>query len=139
MFIFLLLCGVFFHCCSVALLCLTLCHRMDCSMPGILTLRYLAEFAQTHVHWIGNAIQPPHLQSFPSPPAFSLSQHQGLLNESVLHLRWPKYWSFSFSISSSNEYSGLISYRMDWFDLLAVQGALQHHSSKHQFFGPQTS
>ena len=64
-------------------------------------------------------------------------------NESVLHIRWPKYWSFSFSISPSNEYSGLISFRMDWLDLLAVQGTLksclQHHSSKHQFFGSQLS
>ena len=72
--------------------------------------------------------------SSPSPPAFNLSHHQGLSNESVLRIRWPKYWSFGFSISSSNEYSGLISFRMDWLDLLAVQGTLksilQHHSSK---------
>ena len=69
-----------------------------------------------------------------SPSAFDLSQHQGLFSESILHIRWPKYWSFSFSISPSNEYSGLISFRMDWLDLLAVQGTLksllQHHSSK---------
>ena len=72
--------------------------------------------------------------SSPSPPTFNLSQHQGLSNESVSHIRYPKYWSFSFSISSSSEYSGLISFRMDWFDLLAVQGTLrslfQHHSCK---------
>ena len=72
--------------------------------------------------------------SSPSPPAFNLSQHQGLLNESVVHIRWPNYWSFSFSISPSNEYSGLISFMIDWFDLFAVQGTLkhllQHHSSK---------
>ena len=70
----------------------------------------------------------------PSPPAFNLSQHQGLSNESVLHIRCPKYWSFIFNISSSNKYSGLISFRIDWFDLLSVQGTLksllQHHSSK---------
>ena len=70
----------------------------------------------------------------PSPPAFNLSQHQGLSNESILPIRWPKYWSFSFSISPSNEYSGLISFKIDWFDLFAVQGILksllQHHSSK---------
>ena len=70
----------------------------------------------------------------PSPPTFNLSQLQGLSNESVLHIRWPKYWSFSFSVSPSNEYSGLISFRMDWLYLLAVQGTLksllQHHSSK---------
>ena len=79
-------------------------------------------------------IQTFHPLSSPSPPAFNLSQHQGLFNESVLHIRWPKYWSFSFSISPSNEYSGLISF-LDWLlDLLAVQGILKsllpHHSSK---------
>ena len=82
----------------------------------------------------GDAVQPSHLLSSPSPPAFNLSQHQDLSNESVFHIRWPKYWSFSFSISPSNEYSGLFSFRIDWFDLLAVQGTLksllQHHSSK---------
>ena len=71
------------------------------------------------------AIQASHPLSSPSPPAFNLSQHQGLSNESVLHIRWPKYWSFSFSISPSNEYSGLISFRIDCFDLLAVQGTLK--------------
>ena len=88
----------------------------------------------THVHWVGDAIQPSHPLSSPSPPAPNPSQHQSLFNESVLHMRWPKYWSFSFSISAFNEYSGLISFRMDWFDLLAVQGTLksllQHHSWK---------
>ena len=88
------------------------------------------EFAQTHVHWVGHAIQPSHPLSSPSPPAFNHSQHQGLF----LHIRWPKYWSFSFNISPSNKYSGLISFRMDWLNLLAVQGTLksllQHHSSK---------
>ena len=88
---------------------------------------------QTHVLWVGDAIQPSHSLSSPSP-AFNLSQHQGLSSESVLCIRWPKYWSFSFNISPSNEYSGLISFRMDWLDLLVVQGTLknllQHHSSK---------
>ena len=74
-----------------------------------------------NVHRVGDAIQPSHPLSSPSPPAFNLSQHQGLLNESVLHIRWPKYWSFSVNISPSNEYSGLISFRMHWLDLLAVQ------------------
>ena len=94
----------------------------------------ILELAQTHVHWVGDAIQPSHPLSSPSPPTFNLLQHQSLSNESVLHIRWPKYWHFSFSISPSNEYSGLISFRMDWLDLLAVQGTLkslfEHHSSK---------
>ena len=81
--------------------------------------------------------------SSPSPPAFNLSQHQGLSNESALRIRWPKNWSFSFNISPSNEYSGLISLRMDWLDLLAVQGTLRVLSNttvqKHQFFGTQLS
>ena len=107
---------------------------MDCSMPGFPVHHQLLEPAQTHVHRLGDAIQPSHhchplllLPSiFPSIRVFS--------SESVLRIRWPKYWSFSFSISPSNEYSGLISFRMDWLDLLGVQGTLksllQHHSSK---------
>ena len=92
----------------------------------------LQETTQTHVRWGSDAIQPCHPLLSASPRAFNLSQHQDLFHESVLHIRWPKYWSFSFS--PSNEYSGLISFRMDWLDLLAVQGTfkslLQHHSSK---------
>ena len=107
---------------------------MDCSTPGFPVLHQLPEIAQTRVHQVGDAIQPSHLLSSPSPPAFSLSSVRVFSNESVLHIRWPKYWSFSFSISPSTEYSGLISFRRDWFDLLAVQGTLksllQHHSSK---------
>ena len=103
-------------------------------MPGLPVHHQPLEFAQTHVHRVGDAIQPAHPLSSPSPPAFNLSQHQGLFHESALRVRWPKYWSFSFNISPSNEYSGLISFRVDWFNLLAVQGALksllQHHSSK---------
>ena len=102
-------------------------------MPGFPVRHQLLELSQTHVHQVGDAIQPSHPLSSPSPPAFSLSQHQGLFQE-VLRIRWPKYWSFSFSISPSNEYSGLISLRIDWFDLLPVQGTLkslfQHRSSK---------
>ena len=76
--------------------------------------------------WVSDAIQPSHPLSSPSPPAFNLSQHQGLFHELALHIRWPKYWSFSFSISPSNEYSGLISVRIDWFDLLAIHfGSVQ--------------
>ena len=105
---------------------------MNHSMPGLSIQHKLPEFTQMHVHRVGDAILPSHSLSSPSPPTFSLSQHQGLF-ESVLCIKWPKYWSFSFSISPSNEYSGLISFRMDWLDLLAVQGTLksllQHHSS----------
>ena len=94
----------------------------------------LLELAQTHVHWVSDPIQPSHPLSPSSPPAFDLSQHQSLFQWVVFHIRWLKYWSFSFSISPSNEYSGLISFRMDWLDLLAVHGTLkrilQHHSSK---------
>ena len=96
--------------------CPTLCNPMDCSTPGFPVHHQLLELAQTHVHRVGDAIQPSHPLS--SPPALNLSQHQGP-NESDLHIRWPKYWSFSFSISPSNDYSGLISFRIDWFDLLA--------------------
>ena len=117
-------------CCSVAQMCLTF---WDCSTPGFPVLHPLPEFAQTHVHWISDAIQPSHPLLSPSPPALNLSQHV-ISNESALHIRWPEYWSFSFSISPSNEYSGLISFRMDWFDLLAGQetlkSLLQQHSSK---------
>ena len=118
--------------CSV---CLTLCNPMDYSIPGCPVLHHLLESAQTHVRLLGDAIQLSHSLSSPSPPASNLSQLRGL-NESALCIRWPKYWSFSSSISLSNEYSGLISLRMDWFDLLAVQGTLKHllqyHSSKIQ-------
>ena len=120
---------------------LTLCNPMDCSMPGLPVHHQLLEFTQTHVHSIGDAIQPSHPLSSPSPPAFNLSQHQHLSNESVLCIRWPKYWTFNFSISPSNEYSGLISFRRDWLDLFAVQRTLksQHQVQKHQFFSAQLS
>ena len=122
-------------CCSVAKSCLTLCDPMNYSTPGFSALHYLPEFAQTCVHWVSDAIQPSHPPSPPSPLALNFSQHQDLSNQSALHIRWPKYWSFSFSISPSRdiEYSGLISFRTDWFDL-AVQGTLksllQYHSTK---------
>ena len=107
---------------------------MECSIPGFPVHHQLLELAQTHLHLVGDAIQTSHPLSSPSPPAFNLSQHQGLSNESALLIRWPKYWSFSFNISPSKEYLGLISFRIDWLDLLAVQGTLksflQHHSSK---------
>ena len=110
-------------------------------MPGFPVHHQLAELIQAHVHRVRDAIQPSHPLSSPPPPTFNLFQHQGLFYESVLCIRWPKYWSFSFSISPSNEYSGLmISFRMDWLDLFAVQGTLksllQHHSSKPSILWP---
>ena len=107
---------------------------MDCSTRGLPIHHQLSELAQTHVYRVDIIIQPSHPLSFPSP-AFNVSQyHRVFSNESVLRIWWPKYWSFSFSISPSNEDSGLISFRMDWLDLLAVQGTLKsllkHHSSK---------
>ena len=119
--------------------CLTLCDPMDCSTPGFPVHHQLPELAQTHVHRVGVAIQLSHPLLSPSPPAFNLSQHQSLFQR----IQWPKYWSFSFSINPSNEYSGLISFRMDWLDLLAVQGTLRVFSNmtaqKHQFFNAQPS
>ena len=119
---------------SVAQLYPTLCSPMDCSMPGFSVHHQLRELAKTHVLQVSDAILPSHPLSSPSPPAFNLSRIRVFSNESVLCIRWPKYLSFSFSISPSNEYSGLLSFRIDWFDLLAVQGIresfLQHHSSK---------
>ena len=113
-------------------MCPTLCHPIDCSMPGYPVFHHLPEFAQTHVHWVGDAIQPFHILSFPSPPVFNLFQHRVFSNEWALCIRWPKYWRFN--ISTFNEYSGLISLRFDWFDLLTVQetlkSPLQHHSLK---------
>ena len=95
--------GPYHH--SVSKSCPTLCDSMDCNMLGFLIPRCLLELAQVHVHQIGDAIQPSHPLSPSSPPALNLSQHQVFSNELVLHIRWPKYWSFSFS--PSNEYSGL--------------------------------
>ena len=111
---------------------------MDCSTPGFPVLHYVPEFAQTHVHWVGDAIYPSH----PLPPLLLLPSIFPRIRvfsiESTVHIRWPKYWSLSFSICPSIEYSGLISIRIDWFDLLAVQGTLkslyQHHNSKASIF-----
>ena len=118
--------GVQFACCySVIKSCLTLCDPMDCSTPGFSVHHQLLELAQTHVHPVGDAIQPPHSLLPTSPLALSFSQHQGLSQWVSSSLRWPEYWSFNFSIRPSKEYSGLISFRIHWFDLLAVQGALK--------------
>ena len=123
----------------VSHLVVSLCNPMNCSMPGLPILHYLPELAQTHVYGVGDAIQPSHPllppSIFPSISVFS--------NESVLCIRWPKYWSFNFSISLSNKYSGLISFGMDWFDLFQSKGLSGVFSNttvqKHQFFGTQLS
>ena len=119
---------------SVTQSCLTLCDPMNYSTPGLPVHHQLLEFTQTHVHPISDAIQPPNPLSSPSPPAPNPPSIRVFSKESTLHMRWPKYWSFSFSIIPSKEIPGMISFRMDWLDLLAVQGTLknllQHHSSK---------
>ena len=124
------MCGLLFS----GSLCLTLCNPMDCSTPGLPVLHHLPEFAQTHVH---RSVMPSNHLILCHPLILLPSIFPSirvLSNESVLCIRWPKFWSFSFSSSPSNEYSGLISFRMDQFDLLAVQGTLksllQHHNSK---------
>ena len=125
--------------CSVAQSCPTLFNPMDCSMPGFPVHHQLLELAQTHVHQASDVIRLSHPLSSPSTPAFNLAQHQMFSNGSTLPIRWPKYWSFSISLS--NEYSGLISFRTDWFDLLVVKGLSRVCSSttaqKHQFFSTQ--
>ena len=119
---------------SVTQSCPTPCNPMNRSTPGLPVHYQLPEFTQTHIHRVSDAIQPSHPLSSPSPLTPKPSQHQSLSNESTLRMRWPKYWSCSFSIIPSKEIPGLISFRMDWLDLLAVQGTLksllQHHSSK---------
>ena len=119
---------------SVTQSSLTLCDPMNRSTPGLPVHHQLLESTETHAHRVDDAIRPSHPLSSPSPPAPNPSQHQGFSNESTLSIGWPKYWSYSFSINPSNEHSGLIFFRMDWLDLLAVQetlkSLLQHHSSK---------
>ena len=126
---------------SVTQSCLTLCDPMNFSTPGLPVHHQLPESTQTHIHWVGDAIQPSHPLSSPSS-AFSISQYQDFFQwvrsshqaAKVLEFQLQQYWSFSFSMSPSNEHPGLISFRMDWLDLLVVQGTLksllQHHSSK---------
>ena len=129
---------VFYQFSSVTQSCLTLCDPMNRSTPGLPVHHQLPEFTQTHVHRVSDAIQlcRPLLLLPPIPPSIRVFS-----SESTLHMRWPKYWSFSFTIIPSKEIPGLISFRMDWLNLLAVQGTLksllQHHSSKHQFFSAQ--
>ena len=111
---------------------------MNCSTPGLPVHHQLPDFTQTHVQRVGDAIQPSHPLSSPSPPAPNPPSIRVFSNESTLCMRWTKYWSFSFRISPSNEHPGLISFRTDWLDLPAVQGTLnsllQHHSSKASIF-----
>ena len=110
----------------------TLCDPMDCSTPALPVHHHLLELAQTHVHGVGDAIQPSHPLSSPTPTAFNFPSIRVFSNESVLCMRWSKYWSLN--ICPSNELSGLISFRIDWFDHFTVQATLkslvQHHSSK---------
>ena len=128
---------------SVAQSCPTLCDPMNCSTPGLPVHHQLLESTQTHVHRVGDTIQPSHPLSSPSPPAINLPSIRVFSTESALRIRWPKYWSFSFSIIPSKEIPGLIFFRMDWLDLLAVQGTSRVFSNttvqKHQFFGAQPS
>ena len=128
-----LLIGVIQSVSSVPQSCPTLCDPMDYSIPGFPVHHQLPELTQTQIHWVGDAIQPSQPLSSPSP-AFNLSQHQGLFKWVSYSHQVATYWSSGFSISPSNECSGLISFRMDWLDLLAIQGTLksllQYHSSK---------
>jgi len=123
----------YFQFSSVTQSCPTLCDPMDCSMPGLPVHHQLPELTQIHVHGVGDAIQPSHPLSFLLPPPSIFPSIRVFSNESALRIRWPKCRSFSFSISPSNEHPGLISFRMDWLDPVAVQGTLksllQHHSS----------
>ena len=141
------------HFSSVTQSCPTLCVPMDCSTPGLLVHHPLLEPTQPHVHWVSDAIQPSHPLLSPSPAGFNLSQHRIFSNESLLHIRWPKYWSFSFNISPANEYSGSSVLPMNiqaWLPLgltglISLQSKrLSRVSSnttvqKHQFFGAQLS
>ena len=118
---------------QVTQLCLTLCDPMDCSTPGLQVSHQLPELAQTHAHWVCDAIQPSHPLSSPSPPAYNLSLHQGLFKWVSFSHQVAKVLEFQLQHSPSNEYSGLISFRIDWFDLRAVQGTLSsllQHPSK---------
>ena len=120
---------------SVAQSSLTLCDPMNCSMPGLPVHHQLPESTQTHVHWVGDAIQPSHPLSSPSPPALNLSQHQGLFKRVSFSIRWPKYWSFSFNISPSHKHplgwTGWISLQSRGLSTVFSNTTVQ----KHQFFG----
>ena len=127
---------------SVTQLCPTLCDPMNHSTPGLPVHHQLQEFTQTHIHRVGDAIQPSHpchpLLLPPIPPSIRVFS-----NESTLHMGWPKYWNFSFSISLSSEHPGQISFRMDWLDLFLERRLSRVFSNtivqKHQFFSTQLS
>ena len=131
------------HFSSVAQSCPTLCDPMNCSMLGLPVHYQLPEFTQTHVHRVGDAIQSSHPLSSPSPPAPNPSQHQSFSNELILRMRWPKYWSFSFSIIPSKEIPGLISFKWTGWISLQSKGLSRVFSNttvqKHQFFSAQPS
>ena len=114
---------------SVTQSCPTLCNPMDCSTPGFPVHHQLPELAQTHIHWVSDVIQPSHPLLSPSPPTLIFPNFRVFSNQSVLCIRWLEYWSFSFSISPSNEYSGLISFESVLLDILAVQGTLKSSST----------
>ena len=128
---------------SVAQSCPTLCDPMTHSTPGLPVHHQLPESTQTHVHRVGNVIKPSHPMSSPSPPAPIPPSIRVFSNESTLRMRWPKYWSFRFSISPSNEHPGLISFRMDWLISLQSKELSRVFSNttvqKHQFFSTQLS
>ena len=121
--------------------CPTLCNPMNCSTPGLPVHHQLPEFTQTHVHRVGIAIQLSHPLSSTSPLALNFPSIRVFSNEPALRMRWPKYWNFSFNISRSKEHPGLICFRMDWLDLLAVQERVFSNTTvqKHQFFRAQPS
>ena len=126
---------------SVTQSCLSLCDPMYCSTPGFPVDHQLPEFTQTHVHRVSDAIQPSHPLSSPFPQPPIPPSLRVFFNDSTFRMRWPKYWSFSFSIIPSKEHPGLISFGMDWLDLLAVKGLSRVFSNttvqKHQFFSAQ--
>ena len=128
---------------SVAQSCPTLCDPMNCSTPGLPVRHQLPEYIQTHVHRVSDAIQPSHPLFSPLLLPLIAPRIRVFSNESTLHMRWPKYWSFSFSISPSNEYPGLISFRIDWLISLQLKGLsrvfFNTTAQKHQFFSAQPS
>ena len=138
---FLIECTLFpiFQFSSVTQSCPTLCNPMNHSTPGLPVHHQFPESTQTHVHWVGDAIQPSHPLSSPSPPVLNLFQHQGLFKWVSSSIMWPEYWSFSFSIGASNEYWGLISFRIS-LQFKELSRVFSNTTvQKHQFFGTQLS